>query len=91
MLIVILHQMVGLEIFAPKLIYLETALINVKMNVAFPKIRRTGLPKNCFRVHILDGKPRSIADKELSQKSLKITPVLEIGRTDIITNILTNR
>ena len=32
---------------------------------------------------------RRVFDKELSKKSLDITPVLEIGRTDIITNILT--
>ncbi len=32
---------------------------------------------------------RRVFDKELSKKSLDITPVLEIGRTDIITDILT--
>ena len=32
---------------------------------------------------------RRVFDKELSKKSLDITPVLEIGRTDIITNLLT--
>ena len=32
---------------------------------------------------------RRVFDKELAKKSLEITPVLEIGRTDIITNILT--
>ena len=31
---------------------------------------------------------RRVFDKELAKKSLEITPVLEIGRTDIITNIL---
>ncbi len=31
---------------------------------------------------------RKVFDKELAKKSLEITPVLEIGRTDIITNIL---
>lgn len=31
---------------------------------------------------------RRVLDKELAKKSLEITPVLEIGRTDIITNIL---
>ena len=31
---------------------------------------------------------RRIFDRELEKKSLEITPVLEIGRTDIITNIL---
>ena len=31
---------------------------------------------------------RRVFDKELAKKSLDITPVLEIGRTDIITNIL---
>ena len=31
---------------------------------------------------------RRVFDKELAKKSLDITPVLEIGRTDIITSIL---
>jgi DNA-binding transcriptional LysR family regulator len=31
---------------------------------------------------------RRVFDKELAKKSLEITPILEIGRTDIITNIL---
>ena len=31
---------------------------------------------------------RRVLDKELAKRSLEITPVLEIGRTDIITNIL---
>ena len=31
---------------------------------------------------------RRVLDKELAKKSLEITPVLEIGRTDIITHIL---
>lgn len=31
---------------------------------------------------------RRVFDKELAKKSLEITPVLEIGRTDMITNIL---
>ena len=31
---------------------------------------------------------RRVFDKELAKKSLDITPVLEIGRTDIITNVL---
>ena len=33
---------------------------------------------------------RRVFDKELAKKSLEITPVLEIGRTDIITRILTD-
>ena len=32
---------------------------------------------------------RRVLDKELAKKSLEITPVLEIGRTDMITSILT--
>ena len=32
---------------------------------------------------------RRVLDKELARKSIDITPVLEIGRTDIITHILT--
>lgn len=31
---------------------------------------------------------RRVLDKELAKKSLEITPVLEIGRTDVITNLL---
>ena len=31
---------------------------------------------------------RRVLDKELAKKSLEISPVLEIGRTDIITNLL---
>lgn len=33
---------------------------------------------------------RRVFDKELAKKSLEITPVLEIGRTDVITNIIAN-
>ena len=33
---------------------------------------------------------RRVFDKELAKRSLEITPVLEIGRTDIITSILSN-
>lgn len=33
---------------------------------------------------------RRVLDKELAKKSLEISPVLEIGRTDIITHILAN-
>lgn len=32
---------------------------------------------------------RRVLDKELAKKSLEITPVLEIGRTDIITSVIT--
>jgi len=31
---------------------------------------------------------RKVLDRELAKKSLEITPVLEIGRTDIITSVL---
>ena len=31
---------------------------------------------------------RRVLDKELAKKSLEITPVLEIGRTDIITHVI---
>ena len=31
---------------------------------------------------------RRVFDKELAKKSLEITPVLEIGRTDIITHVI---
>jgi len=31
---------------------------------------------------------RKVFDRELAKKSLEITPVLEIGRTDIITSVL---
>ena len=31
---------------------------------------------------------RRVFDKEIDKKSLEITPVLEIGRTDIITTII---
>lgn len=31
---------------------------------------------------------RSVLDKELAKRSLEITPILEIGRTDIITSVL---
>ncbi len=34
---------------------------------------------------------RRVFDKELAKKSLEITPVLEIGRTDIITSIITQK
>ena len=34
---------------------------------------------------------RRVFDKELAKKSLEITPVLEIGRTDIITSVLTQK
>ncbi len=34
---------------------------------------------------------RRVFDKELAKKSLEITPVLEIGRTDIITSVLSQK
>ena len=48
MLIFVLERMVGVEIFAPELIDLKAALVNVKMNVTLLKIRRAGLPNLGF-------------------------------------------
>ena len=62
MFIVIRHRMVGFEIFAPKLIDLETALVYVKMNIALFKIGSTGLPNLRFGVQSLNRLPRAIAD-----------------------------
>lgn len=54
--------------------------------------------KKNLSIHDIAGEPfilteygqgyRRVFDKELAKKSLEITPVLEIGRTDIITHIL---
>ena len=41
---------VGLEIFAPKLVNMKTALINIEMDVAFFKVRGAGFPNNCVGV-----------------------------------------
>ena len=62
MLIFVLERMVGLEIFAPELIDLKAALVNVKMNVTLLKIRRAGLPNLGFGVQSLNCEPRSVAD-----------------------------
>ena len=62
MLIFVLERMVGLEIFAPELIDLKAALVNVKMNVTLLKIRRAGLPNLGFGVQSLNRKPRTVAN-----------------------------
>lgn len=33
---------------------------------------------------------RRVLDKELAKKSIEISPILEVGRTDIITSLLEN-
>ena len=62
MLIVIGHRMIGLKIFAPKLIDVKSAFINVEMNISLLKIRCTGFPNLGFGVQSLDLLPRAVAD-----------------------------
>ena len=80
MLVVIRHLMIRLKIFAPKLIYLKTTFVNVKMNIAFLKIRCAGLPNDCFGVKSLNCKPRTISDAlsmllGRNEKNLKLVMV----------------
>ena len=51
-------------------------------------IKMTDIAKEPFILTEYGQGYRRVFDKELAKKSLEITPVLEIGRTDIITNIL---
>lgn len=71
---------------------------HVSMNfVANPKSKYAGVKD--LSIHDIINEPfilteygqgyRKVFDKELAKKSLEITPVLEIGRTDIITSLIT--
>ena len=62
MFVFIRHFVVGLKIFAPKLIDLKSAFVNVKMNVALFKIGSTSLPNDRFGVQSFHRKPRAVAD-----------------------------
>ena len=48
--VIIRHFVIGLEILAPKLIDLKTALVHIEVYVARFKIGRQGLPNDSFRV-----------------------------------------
>ena len=54
-----------------------------------PNLKMTDIASEPFILTEYGQGYRRVFDKELSKKSLDITPVLEIGRTDIITDILT--
>lgn len=56
------HCVCGLIVFAPKLINLKTALINIKMNIPLFKIGRAGLPNCGFGVQGLNRLPCAVAD-----------------------------
>ena len=62
MLVIVGHLVVGLKILAPKLIYLEAALVHVEMDVALLKIRSAGLPNLGFGMQSLNRLPRTVAD-----------------------------
>ena len=62
MLVIVGHLVVGLKILAPKLIYLEAALVHVEMDVALLKIRSAGLPNRGFGMQSLNRLPRTVAD-----------------------------
>ena len=69
------HFVIGDEIFAPELIDLKAAFVDVKMYVALFKIGRAGLPYLRFGVERFDRKPRAVAD------ALRV--LLGIGKKDL--------
>ena len=56
------HRLARLKIFTPKLIDLETALVDVEMDIALFKIGGTGFPYLGFGVQSLNSKPCALAD-----------------------------
>ena len=56
------HLMIGNEMFTPKLINLKSALIHIKMDIAFLKIRRAGFPDHRLGMQRLNRKPCAVAD-----------------------------
>ena len=62
MFVFVRHFVVGLKIFAPKLIDLKSAFVNVKMNIALFKIGSTSLPNDRFGVQRFYLLPRAVAD-----------------------------
>ena len=56
------QSMSRLKILAPKLVDLKTALVDIEMDIALLKIRRTGLLDNRFRVERLHSLPCAISD-----------------------------
>ena len=61
MFLIIGHLVIGNEILTPKFINVESALIHIKMDIAFLKIRRTGFPNLRFRVEFFNFKPSTVA------------------------------
>ena len=61
------HFVIGSKIFAPKLIDLKTALIDVKVNVALLKIRCAGFPDLCLRMQCFHCLPGAIADASVER------------------------
>ena len=61
-LLILEHFVFGLKIFAPKLVDLKTALVNVEMNIALFEIWSAGLPNLGLGMQSLYRKPRTVAD-----------------------------
>ena len=62
MLVVIRHIMVGMKIFAPKLIYLKSAFVYIEVNVALFKAGGTSLPNFSLGVQLLNCAPCAVTD-----------------------------
>ena len=62
MLVIVGHLVVGPKILAPKLIYLEAALVHVEMDVALLKIGGAGLPYLRLGMKRLHRLPRTVTD-----------------------------
>ena len=60
--IVVEHRLVGLKILAPKLIDLESAFVDVEMDITLLEIWCAGFPNDGFGVKFLDCKPRTVTD-----------------------------
>jgi hypothetical protein len=60
-LIIVRHCVIGGEIFAPELVYLKAAFVNVEVDIPLLKIWRAGLPHLGFGVQSLNGKPRAVS------------------------------
>ena len=60
-LVIVRHCVIGVEIFAPELIYLKAAFVNVEVDIPLLKIWCAGLPHLGFGVQSLNGKPRAVS------------------------------
>ena len=57
-----LHIIFGLKVFAPKLVNLKTAFVDIEMDIALFKIGRTSFPNRSFRMQSFYRQPCAVAD-----------------------------